>query len=247
MQKLWYRDVLWAAVLWIGLFANSIASAGDVPNDPADAKKTTQQVLKKFSEEMQTLCNKYSLEKHKDVRERGLQECQQVFQKNISAAELPKNQTMGATLKTLIDNLEINIASFRMDKMEAPRSMYTQACFLIFRKEFPTSTDFPEIRTTQKAFELLISLLTTTRDGLRKSPPSIQTMAYGAVNEMVGGIFTAAGASEGDALEQLDKNLIQVRKAFPVSVEALKVSNQAILSILEGRAKEIQLKTTKRK
>ncbi|HYF48210.1 MAG TPA: hypothetical protein VEJ63_02320, partial [Planctomycetota bacterium] len=100
-------------------------------------------------------------------------------------------------------------------------------------------------RTTQKVFELTMLWLENARDGLRRASNDAQQQTYSAINEMSGAMLQAATVPEGDALAQMDKNIQDARRKFPINSEVLKQMNQQLLQILEQRAKDAQQKAKK--
>jgi len=225
------------AVLLCVSFASSALVAAD--------NKTTRQLLSKYTDDLQSIWKDYATEKQKDTRERALQDYQRVFQRELPSAEVPTGLRVGAVIQTFIDNMQQSATLFRLDKMNTTRTAYLQACAQVFKREAAGATDYAEARNTQKVFDLLSAWLENARDTLRRTHIDAQTQTYQAINEICTNMISVATVPEGDALAQMDRNLKEARKRFPINSDALKTVNQPILSLVEQRAKDIQTKAKK--
>ena len=208
--------------------------------------KTTRQLVSKLTEDLQSMWRDYPTDKQKDTRDRALSDFQQVFQREISSAEVPPALKMQAVVQSFINNMEKSATLWRLEKMASTRTAYLQACVLAFKREFTKTDDYAESRTTQQLFETYMRWLEDARDSLRRTHSDAQTQTYQAINEVVGNMIPQATVPDGDALAQMDKNLREGRKRFPITNEALKNVNQNILTMVEQRAKDVQARAVKK-
>jgi len=227
---------------WFALFGCLFLLAA--PARAADSK-TTRQLLTKYTEDLTNLWKEYASDKHKDTRDRAIQDYQQTFQREVANAEVPAGLKVNAITQTFIENMANSATLFRLEKMNTTRTAYLQGCVQAFKREYAKASDYAEPRTTQKVFELTMLWLENARDGLRRASNDAQQQTYSAINEMSGAMLQAATVPEGDALAQMDKNIQDARRKFPINSEVLKQMNQQLLQILEQRAKDAQQKAKK--
>ncbi|HYF51709.1 MAG TPA: hypothetical protein VEJ63_20000, partial [Planctomycetota bacterium] len=152
---------------WFALFGCLFLLAA--PARAADSK-TTRQLLTKYTEDLTNLWKEYASDKHKDTRDRAIQDYQQTFQREVANAEVPAGLKVNAITQTFIENMANSATLFRLEKMNTTRTAYLQGCVQAFKREYAKASDYAEPRTTQKVFELTMPLLT-----IPNTPITVQT------------------------------------------------------------------------
>lgn len=205
----------------------------------AEGAKSSRTLLNKYYEDINAAWTTYPSDKQKDVRDAQLKMLLETFNKEIAAAEVPDKLTLAKAVTANISALDKVKLGLRNEKQSQLRTQYLGGCYAAYKREINGATDLDTPRTTQQVYEMMLNMMEEARNGVRANQPDAQKQAFEGVNLAIGLILPKAKVPEkGDPITQLDENLKEARRRFPVT-DKTKV-NEAALSWVEARAKEVQ-------
>ena len=208
----------------------------------------TQTVLAKYGDDLAAAWENYSKDTQKTVRDQHITDLNTQFSKDIIVCNAPQNFTLEKAINAYMDNLKRAPILLKLaEKMQSERNLYTNACATALKREAPLTTDYKANRTTQQVFELMLDKFAAVRDNLRGVPPEVKTGAIQSLNSIFSELIRSASIPEKpDATEQLDVNITEARRRFPINSPDIKLTNGPIFTLLETAARQIQQRAIKK-
>jgi hypothetical protein len=105
----------------------------------------------------------------------------------------------------------------------------------------PMTTDYKASRTTQQCFELVLEMFTLAREKLHTYGTEIQQQTFTGISLAVNDLIRNASIPEKpDPTTQMDLNIKEARKRFPMTTPEMEQANRSVVQLLESTAKAIQ-------
>lgn len=201
------------------------------------AEETTQTRLSRFGKDLIDAWTTYPKEKDETVRKQKITDLNNAFTAEIRKLPPPENQTLDKLVESYLSNLERAKNMFRLEKMLNEKQQYITVCGQVFRYEAQFATDLKEQRTASKNFDTVRQWAVDAKARLSRIPEEARLPFYAGLGEVFTSMMKYAKKDEGDPTAIYDKQLKDVRRAFPVATEEFQKVNQAPLGMLEGAAK----------
>jgi hypothetical protein len=201
-------------------------------------------LLRKYGDDLAAAWRDYPSPKDKAARDAQIAKLDSTFNQDIGMAQPITGMSVSKAIDGYLDYIDEARNLFKTKELETVKSNYMHACDTVFKKEIAAASDLGASLPTQQCFENLMDMLTNARVKLAQTPVAARTRIFNDINAAMDPLFSNAKPPErGDPIAQYDSNLREAQNRFPTSTDTLKKLNNALRSILEGRAKQIKDKS----
>ena len=209
---------------------------------------TTRACVQKYGKDLASTWEKFPADHQKTTRTQAFTDINASFTRELGRSTIPAGEKVQQIIKALLENLGKADELFRAEKMKLERSSYIRGCGQVFRKEIAAADDLREVRTTQKCYDLLVEAAEDARERfLLEKNKDQRAECYTAMQAMFTELMKNAKPPENvDPATQLDNNLREAKKRFPVTTQALKDKNGPLITLLQTAAQSVMKKATAR-
>lgn len=225
-------------LLLIGMALNTAVRA-----EAPKVTLNTRQLVDQFGADLAQAWVDFPKDSQKTVRDIKISDLNGAFNRDMLKAENPANLTVQKALESCVADVAKAKTLLKLDTMTQDRTTYVNACLAALRREIPITSDYKSARTTQQCYELMLDMCTLAREKLHTFSQDAQQQTYSGISMAIADLVRGATIPEKpDPTTQLDLNIKEARKRFPMTTPELEQANRSVVSLLESTAKTIQQK-----